>query len=622
MRTHIYPAKYRFGAEQACSWSLKSHTDEKRDVSWQGRSVDASGSLDALIAAGVGRGDRVALVIKPGVGIGVAAGGAAWSFADADVGSAVLPLAVVAAVEAALRPRWVLWSATTSRVLARAGIRVAMAWDLTAVHRLLFGGWRADAGLVWAAAHGLAREGMPTVGPADLFSSLDDVEGDPAEPVRSDGYLRAEWAAGAWGESPERLRRWAALAEVVAARQTALTAIIDRPMATATARSESGAELLCAELTVEGIPMDRATAESIVAGYVGPRPGDEAEATALRDGRDAEVLRHVAPSVEVDLRSNAQVKVLLGRLGIEVADTRAWRLREVQDRHPVVGALLAWRKAERMGTTYGYRWLDEHLGTDGRLRGEWSGCDGAAGRMTASAGLHSMPADLRPAVMAETGMMFVRADLGQIEPRVLAVVSGDPALAAAAGEADMYAPVAAQLDVERATAKTAVLGAMYGATTGHGAQALRRLNVAYPVAMAYLARSAHKAEAGQDLRTYGGRLVPMGSAASADPAEPEALGVISARGRYGRNAMIQGAAAELFKMWAVTVRARMAGLDAHIVLCLHDELLVQTPQEHAATVAELVARGLDEAVHRWAPGTPVRFLADIAVIPRWSDAKG
>ncbi len=39
-------------------------------------------------------------------------------------------------------------------------------------------------------------------------------------------------------------------------------------------------------------------------------------------------------------------------------------------------------------------------------------------------------------------------------------------------------------------------------------------------------------------------------------------------------------------------------------------------------MTELVARGLDEAVYRWAPTTPVRFLADIAVIGRWSDAKG
>jgi DNA polymerase-1 len=304
---------------------------------------------------------------------------------------------------------------------------------------------------------------------------------------------------------------------------------------------------------------------------------------------------------------------------VEVPDTRAWSLRAVQDRHRVVPALLAWRKAERVATTYGYAWLDEHVGADGRLRGSWTGCDGAAGRMTATAGLHNMPAELRPAVMAEPGQVFVRA-LGQVEPRVLAAVSGDEALARATLGDDLYAPVAAQLAVDRAMAKVAVLGAMYGQTTGHGAQALRRLALAYPAAMAYLERAARAAEAGQDLRTRGGRLVRMGlvNATGTGPAEAR---VAAARGRYGRNALIQGAAAELFKTWAVTVRARMEPLGARIVLCLHDELLVQAPIGKRDEVAQLLSRCLDEAVHHWAPGTPVRFVADVSVVRRWSDAK-
>src|SRR5688572_17561918 len=186
-------------------------------------------------------------------------------------------------------------------------------------------------------------------------------------------------------------------------------------------------------------------------------------------------LRQLPPVDPVDLRSPGQVRSLLRRVGIEVPDTRAWRLEGLRDAHPVVEALLAWRKAERVATTYGYAWLDEHVGPDGRLRGTWAGSDGAAGRMTASAGLHNLPADLRGAVVAGPGHVFVRADLGQIEPRVLAAVSGDAALARATLEDDMYAPVAQELGVERATAKVAVLGAMYGQTTGHGAQALRGL---------------------------------------------------------------------------------------------------------------------------------------------------
>ena len=75
------------------------------------------------------------------------------------------------------------------------------------------------------------------------------------------------------------------------------------------------------------------------------------------------------------------------------------------------------------------------------------------------------------------------------------------------------------------------------------------------------------ARSGADLRTYGGRLVRMGSAALGEPvsagrATARPARRAAARGRYGRNAMVQGAAAELFKVWAVTVRARGAALGA------------------------------------------------------------
>jgi DNA polymerase-1 len=294
----------------------------------------------------------------------------------------------------------------------------------------------------------------------------------------------------------------------------------------------------------------------------------------------------------------------------------------MRDAHPVVDALLAWRKAERVATTYGYGWLDEHVDADGRLRGEWTGSDGAAGRMTASAGLHNLPAFLRRAVAAEPGHVLVRADLGQIEPRVLAAVSGDAALAAATRADDLYAPVAADLGVDRATAKVAVLGAMYGQTTGHGAQALRGLHDSYPVAMAYLDEADRVARQGIDLRTHGGRLVRMGAVdPSADEDQRDLRSRAAAQGRYGRNAMVQGAAAELFKMWALTVRARGADLDARIVMCLHDELLVHAPAAHGDAAARMVDDALAEAAHRWHPSDDVRFVADTTVVARWSDAK-
>jgi len=581
--------------------------------------------VTSLRQAGVARGDLVGLVVSPRNGLGVATAERAWpatpsaELAAPGAGPAAPGAGLTAEVGRAdevLRPRWAVWSGQTAAHLVAGGARLATCWDITAAHRLLFGGWRADPGWAWARARGLATETMPAGGPLDLFGMTGADDGDDDDPVAPDGHLRPEWVNGGWSDSTDRLARWAELARSLAeVQQAALAALADRPMALPTARSESTAELLCAELSADGLPMDRATAEQVLCSFIGPRPRSDAEAAAARAARDAEVLRHAPAGVTADLRSPAQVRSLLARIGVDVPDTRAWRLRELRDTHPLIAALLEWRKAERIATTYGYAWLDENLGADGRLRGAWTGSDGAAGRMTASAGLHNMPAAMRRAVVAADGHVFVRADLGQIEPRVLAAVSGDQALILAARADDLYAPVAAQLGLDRPTAKVAVLGAMYGQTTGHGAQALRRLSAAYPVAMAYLDAADRAGRAGRDLRTYGGRLIVLSTT------EPRTSSRAAAYGRYARNAMIQGAAAELFKMWAVTVRARCGHLDARIVLCLHDELLVHCPRERGEAVSGLVEDCLGEAAQRWAPGSGVRFISDTTIVRSWSDAK-
>jgi DNA polymerase I len=568
-----------------------------------------------LRAAGVTPGDRVGFALARDGRFAIATSAGALSFGGED------GPAVVSVVEEALRPRWTWWSNEMAELLVAAGVRVSRCWDIAAAHRMLFGGWKADPGLVWAQLHDLAPESVPRPESLDLFN-YSDYDAGLDDPLRPDGHLRPEWAAGRWSDSTEQLVRWAEMASVTAQLQQAkLLDLVDRPRATSTVRSESAAELLCVELAADGLPMDRLAAEDIISSLVGPRTRTEAEAAGERARRDGEVLRHAPRSDRVDLRSPAQVRSLLRSAGLDLPDTRAWRLRELRDAHPLVDALLAWRKAERVATTYGYGWIDQHLGEDGRLRGSWTGCDGAAGRMTASAGLHNMPVEMRHAVVAEKGKIFVRADLRQIEPRVLAAISGDTRLARACLDDDMYAPVAVELGINRATAKVAVLGAMYGQTTGEGARALRRLEATYPVAMSYLSDAHRSAQAGRDLRTYGGRLVKMWSASYAEVDEKEARRIESARGRYGRNALVQGAAAELFKVWAVTVRARAAACGAEIVLCLHDELLLQVAEDQAENGTRLVEDCLQEAVRSWAPDDSVRFFADVSLVKRWSDAK-
>jgi DNA polymerase-1 len=527
--------------------------------------------------------------------------------------------AAIGDVESAVSPRWVWWSKETATEFVRSGIRPLRCWDLAAVHRLLEGGWRGDPSRVWALRRGLdPGDAPPRRGNVDLFTVVDD----PDRPVLGTGHLHPEWAHGSWRGDVDRTRRWAELAlDVQRWQAETLARLADHPTALTTARSESAAELLCAELETDGLPLDRAEAERIIATFIGDRPLDAADERRATAERDERVLLHLgAASREgIDLRNPASVKSLLRRVGIEVDDTRAWRLERRRGDHPIVDAILDWRRAERIATTFGYRWLDQHVGDDDRLRGTWSASDGAAGRMTATAGLHNLPAELRPAIAAEAGHVFVRADLGQIEPRILAAVSGDAALAAATAQHDMYAPVAAELGVEREVAKVAVLGAMYGQTTGHGAAARRELERAYPVAMDYLTRAARRAEGGNDLRTHGGRLVRMSTSGPLGAGTDEGRTRAAARGRYGRNALVQGAAAEFFKTWAAVVRARIA--PAQIVLCLHDELLVHTPAHLGSVTAGAVDAALTEAAVHWTGGRPtVRFVADTAVVDRWSDA--
>ena len=569
-------------------------------------------ALEVLRAAGATTGTLLGLAVSGADTAGFAVSGTAFAVKCGDVA------ALIARVDSELRPRWAIWSNATAALLITHGTRLATCWDLAAVHRLLRGVWRADAVHVWSAMRGLDHEAAPTLGQLDLLGGSTDDGGDPEQPEQPDGHLRAEWVAGRWAQSPQRLAAWATCALRVAVWQRQLLAALpDTDDADATGRSESAAELLSAELAADGLPISRGIAESLLRSLIGERPTSEAHAQAQRAQRDHVVLQHLPPGNGIDLRSTADVKAMLRRLGIDVPDTRARRLEELRDPPPIVAALLGWRKEERIATTFGYGWLDANVGDDDRLRGEWSGSDGAAGRMTAGAGLHNLPAELRSLVVAEPGHVFVRADLGQIEPRVLAVVSGDEALRAAALDDDLYAPVAQRLAVDRSIAKVAVLAAMYGQTSGTAGQALRGMETAFPVAIKYLADAAQAGVDGRDLRTFGGRLVRMW--AIRDDADYRA--VAAARGRYARNAMVQGAAAELFKLWAVTVRARGANIDARIVLCLHDELLLHVPEANAAAAVTLLHDCLAEAAHRWQRGAGVRFVADVSIVRSWADAK-
>ncbi|MET9023564.1 DNA polymerase [Actinopolymorpha sp. NPDC004070] len=632
----------------------------------------STAELGRLLGSTPGR--CLALVVVRGLGVGLAVDGHRWAVPCAD------PAGLVAELDRELRPRWVWWDArTTAGELLAADVRVRACWDLAAGHRVLHGGRRDDPAAVWAAATGLPEPPPPRrevtlldwsepaihAGSGTGPGSGAGADAESADFFAPDGQLRPDLAGQDWLADPvtgpaadgvlDRAARWAALAlRVRAAQDAGLRALPDPratplalPLAVLTAYAESAAALLAVELEHDGLPLDRRAAEQYISGFVGPRLATPAAEVAARARRDAAVVGLFRSGsgeeggVRVDLRNPLQVRELLARVGFNFPDTRSWRLEPFRDSHPGVAAFLDWRKAERIATTYGYGWLDRHVGADGRLRGVWAASDGAAGRMTAGAGLHNLPAGLRVAVAAEPGHVLVRADLGQIEPRVLAVVSGDAALARAARADDLYAPVAAQLHCDRPTAKVAVLAAMYGQTSGTAGAALRRMERAYPRAIGYLRAAEEAGLVGRDIRTHGGRLIRLrpgeadasDSGDDGDAADPRAADAPPGsrpaedrarrhgHGRFARNAVVQGAAAEFFKAWAAAVRTGLRPFGGAIVLCLHDELLLHVPAEHAAAATALLTSALESTAAFWAAGSSVRFVADVSVVARWSEAK-
>ena len=586
--------------------------------------------------------DQLAFVVGPtpaqtwdapptrrGAILGVVAGHAVAEVAELDA------LLARARELEARRPRWVWWDHEAARVLVEAGVRPARAWDIAHVRSQLAAPHpaadpyarpaerRRTASLAWAHAFDLDPATVPASPRGDMLDALGPAAAGEEltlapDPGASAGHLRPDAAAGTWQTTDERLNSWARAALDVAARQHSIAAA-QHPRLVATLFAESATVVLCEELYVDGLPVDRAELERIITPFVGP-PAE----------RDERVWATVPGSEGTDLRNPATVKALLGRVGIDVPNTRKHTLAVFRDAHPLVDALLEWRVAERIATTYGTAWLAAHVGADQRLRGRWRPSDGAAGRMTAEAGLHNLPAMLRPGVAADDGWVLVRADLGQIEPRVLAVVSGDRAFAEATRADDLYAPVAQRLGVERAVAKVAVLAAMYGQRSGAAGRALEGLERAYPTAMGVLDRAYDAGRRGHSVRTWGGREVHTARAlghgerppVGADPQRD------AARGRFARNALIQGAAAEFFKAWVATVRAGLRELGEsaspgtpRIVMCLHDELVVHAPAALAEQVVGIVETALEDSARRWTGGAPVRFVADVGVVRRWSEAK-
>jgi DNA polymerase-1 len=254
---------------------------------------------------------------------------------------------------------------------------------------------------------------------------------------------------------------------------------------------------------------------------------------------------------------------------------------------------------------------------------------------TSGGGALQLPRQVRGAVVADPGWKLVVADASQLEPRILAAMSGDRGMVQAGAEGDLYAGIVASGAVEtREQAKVAMLGAMYGATTGESGRLMPRLARAYPQAIAMVEEAARAGERGEVVTTRLGRSSPRGAAVAYDEVTSESdasrsRGRARAWGRFTRNFIVQGSAAEWALCWMASIRRRLRDLapgvwltDApHLVFFLHDEVVVHCPAELADLVARELAAAANEAGQLLFGAIPAKFPITVAIVDNYGQAK-
>ncbi|MEV4233953.1 bifunctional 3'-5' exonuclease/DNA polymerase [Nocardia sp. NPDC049737] len=504
--------------------------------------------------------------------------------------------------------RWV-WRSTAEiyRPLSAAGVRVERCYDVQAAEALLIGHEEGQSGqarslaAAWARLHNLpvppdaptrAAETQPSLfesGPVPLPPGTDEFDALLA-------VYAGQLARTAKTEHPERMRLLLA--------------------------AESAGMLVATEMSRTGIPWRADVHRELLEKLLGERFPGGMEPRRMAELAD-EVSRAFGEGVRVRPDLPNDIIRAFARVGILLSSTRKWELQRID--HPAVAPLLAYKSLYRLYTAHGWSWLEQWV-RGGRFRPEYLPGGTVSGRWTTNGGgALQIPKVIRQAIRADPGWRLVVADADQMEPRVLAAISRDPGLMEVAGRGeDLYAGV---FGGDRAQAKIALLGAIYGQTSGDALTHMAELRRRYPAAVAYVDDAARAGEEGRLVRTWLGRTCPPASIASPE-AEAEAQGYGStsatrARGRFTRNFVVQGSAADWALLVLAGVRHAMthAGLRAELVFFQHDEVIVHCPAEEAPTVAEMIATAAETAGRIAFGTTPVRFPFTTAVVECYWDAK-
>lgn len=319
--------------------------------------------------------------------------------------------------------------------------------------------------------------------------------------------------------------------------------------------------------------------------------------------------------------------------------TDADTLESLRPYHTIISDILMYRQIAKLRGTYGEP-LIQQADKNGRIHTKLNQTGTATGRLASSdPNLQNIPVrgdlgrELRKYFIADDGYVLVDADYSQIELRLLAALSGDEVMSEAfiSGE-DIHSAVASQVfgvDVDdvspelRRRAKAVNFGIVYGigdfslakdigVTRRAAKEYIENYLATYSGVDRYLKQTVEDAKSNGYTTTMFGRRRNIPELKSTNK------NLRSFGERVAMNSPIQGTAADVIKIAMINVSRALKeeGIDARLIMQVHDELIVESREECADRAAEILVREMENAVKVTVP-----LIADCGVGRSWYEAK-
>ncbi len=299
-------------------------------------------------------------------------------------------------------------------------------------------------------------------------------------------------------------------------------------------------------------------------------------------------------------------------------------LEELAREHPLPEAVLEYRMLDKLRGTYVEALPRLVHPETGRIHTSFNQAVAATGRLSSSdPNLQNIPIRTefgrrirRGFVPSEAGRRFVSADYSQIELRVLAHLSGDERLKEAFLQGrDIHLDTAARVfkvapdevtSEMRRQAKAVNFGVVYGIspyglarnlriTSGEASRFIEQYFAQYPGVKQWLTQTVEEARERGYVTTLLGRRRYVPELTSSN------TNIRSAAERAAINTPVQGSAADIIKLAMLRLDEALAGSNAHMLLQVHDELLVEAPEDEAAGVGEIMRKTMGGAMQLSVP---------------------